>query len=734
MKFPFQSQYDEMDCGPSCLKMTAAYYGKSYPLDYLREISYLNRDGVNLLSLNDAAESLGFKSIMAFVSIGGIIKNCTLPCILHWNNNHFVVLYKIKASGNNIIFTIADPKHGVINIDLKTFESSWISIPVTKKGIVLLLEPTASFYDNRSLTIDKLSFSFLFNYLLPYKRYIIQVFIGLLAASTINLIFPFLTQILVDLGIGDKSMEIVYLVLVSHIFLFLGSTAIEIFQNWLLLHINTRISLSIISDFLKKLFNLPIRFFDSKSIGDITQRISDHNRVEQFLTSTALNTLISILNVIVFAIVLGFYSTWILLVFTLFSFIATAWIFLFQKKRKEIDYKRFNTNRENQDKLYEIIVGMPEIKLYGGEKKKRWDWERLQIKLFRLNIKSLSLEQLQRTGFMFLLQIKNIIISFIAAREVMVGNYSLGSMLSISYIIGQTNSPLEQLISFFRVAQDAKLSLDRMQEIHNKENEENRSNDTSSNKESVDAVIKFNKVNFQYGGPKSTYVLNNLELELPLGQVSAIVGSSGSGKTTLMKLLLKFYDCTGGNITLADTNLNDISPRHWRERCGTVMQDGHIFSDTILRNIALDGSKIDAERLDEALYISNLEEFIQKLPNGIRTKVGANGNGISGGQRQRLLIARAVYKNPDFIFFDEATSALDANNEKIIMERLNSFFKGKTVVVIAHRMSTVKNADMTVVMQDGKIVEIGTHNELLKNKGYYFHLIKNQLSLGTDEE
>lgn len=733
MKFRFQFQHDQMDCGPACLRMITDYYGKFYTMEYLRKISYLHRNGVSLLSLNDAAAKLGFKTSMVFLTLNSIIKSQALPCILHWNRAHFVVLYKVKVLKNkDVIFTIADPQHGIVKVDLKTFENAWISI-VPDKGTALMMEPTALLYNKPGVIGDNKSFAFLLKYILPHKKSILQIFIGLLVVSIINLIFPFLTQILVDKGIGEKRLDMVYLVLASQFFLFLGSVGIEIFQNWMLLHINARISLNIISDFLKKLFDLPIRFFDTKSIGDITQRISDHNRVENFLTSTALTTFISLINILVFSLVLAFYSTKIILVFTLLSFAAISWIFLFQRKRKAIDYRRFNTNRENQDKLYEIIVGMPEIKLYGGEKTKRLDWERLQLKLFKLKIKSLSLEQLQRAGFLFLLQLKNIVISFIAASEVVSGNYSLGAMLSIAYIIGQTNGPLEQLISFFRVAQDARLSLNRMKEIHNKENEEQEKSPNTTQISSGLADIRFNQVYFQYGGPKSRYVLENISLDILVGKVNAIVGDSGSGKTTLMKLLLKFYECTSGNIMIAGANLREISARSWREKCGTVMQDGYIFSDTILKNIALDGRKIDKNKLEEALYISNLEDFIEKTPNGLLTRIGANGSGISGGQKQRLLIARAVYKNPEFIFFDEASSALDANNEKIIMKRLYSFFKSRTVVIIAHRLSTVKNADITIVIHEGKIVETGSHDALLNNKGYYFELVRNQLDIGKYE-
>jgi len=728
MRYPIHPQYDEMDCGPTCLKMVASFYRKNYPLSFLRDISHLNRNGVNLLSLHDAAQSIGFKSVMAYMTLDGLIESFSAPCIIHWNNSHFVVLYRVsKRKYKEPVFTIGDPRHGLVKVDLNTFLEGWLTVKY-KKGTVLLLEPTSKFFNNPSAVEDE-NLSFLYKYLTKYSKFIFQLFLWLLTINLISLAFPFLTQILVDSGIRDQNLSVVYLILFSQLFIFIGNTVISVLQSWLLLQISARISLDIISDFLKKLFDLPIKFFDSKSVGDITQRVADHNRVENFLTSTALNTAVSLLNVLVFSLVLGLYSLKILLVFAFFSFCAVAWIFLFQNKRKEIDYVRFNANKENQDKLYEIVVGMPEIKLYGGEISKRESWEGLQIKLFNLNVKSLSLEQFQRTGFFFLLQLKNILISYIAARGVISGDYSLGTMLGISYVIGQTNSPLEQLITFFRLAQDSRLSLNRMREIHSKENEEKiASTNIVDELKSAEGIIVKN-VSFQYGGPKSKKVLNDVTASIPLGKVTAIVGTSGSGKTTLLKLLLKFYDVSSGRITINGQNLVNMSAKEWRQKCGTVMQDGHIFSDSILKNIALDGKEVDHSRLEEALFISNLRDFLDVMPSGIDTRIGPRGNGISGGQKQRLFIARAVYKNPDFLFFDEATSSLDANNEKLIMERLNDFFSKRTVVVIAHRLSTVKNADNIIVMQDGQIVESGNHYELLKLKGYYYELIKNQLEL-----
>jgi len=734
----FQHQHDAMDCGSACLKMIAEFYGKKYSLDYLRKISFLGKEGISLLNLSHAAEEIGLTTLRAKLTLKVLINDCPLPCILHWNQDHFVVLQEIKTSlfnSDKLRIKIADPAHGIINIDKESFVKNWISTS-EGKGTALLLEPTPEFYKKEGIANSVKGFSFLFKYLQPHKRYIVQLIIGMLATSMISLAFPFLTQLLIDYGVHESNLHIVYLLLLSQLFLFIGNVLIDIIQNWLLLHINVRVSLNIISDFLLKLLKLPIKFFDTKAVGDITQRINDHHRIETFLTGATLTTLFSLINIVVFAVVLGLYSPIILLVFTVFSLLAVAWIFLFQKKRKQLDYKRFSRNKENQDKLFEMITGMQEIKLYGSEKAKRWEWENLQVKVFKLNLKSLALEQNQKTGYLFLSQLKNILISFLAARAVINGDLSLGMLLSISYIIGQTNGPLEQLVTFFKAAQDARLSLERMNEIHNRQEEEMEVKDETPNTvlspssnfhRKRDIVLK--DISFQYEGPHSPFVLKNIDFVIPEGKVTAIVGTSGSGKTTLIKLLLGFYHPTSGNIFIGDTPLEFISPRNWRSLCGTVMQDGYIFSDTIAKNIALDGEEIDNERMQQAVSAANIKQFIESRPLGYTTKIGNNGTGISGGQKQRIFIARAIYKDPGYLFLDEATSSLDANNEKKIMENFGRFFKGRTVVVIAHRLSTVKNADQIIVLNNGEIVEKGNHFSLVRNKNYYYQLVRNQLEL-----
>jgi ATP-binding cassette subfamily B protein len=718
--------------------MIAKYYGKHYTTKTLRENSFITREGVSLKGISDAAEKIGFRTIGMKLSFEQLDNDATLPCILHWNQNHFIVLppqnYNSKNKSSRI--TIVDPAHGEVKISKETFLKSWGSSN-DGNGIALLLEPTPLFYSSNEEGEDNSNLGFIYNYLKPHRKYFIQLLLGMLLGSILSLIVPFLTQGLVDYGINQQNPGFIYIVLISQILLFVGSTAIEVVRSWLLLHMNTRINISIISDFLIKLMKLPIRFFDTKMIGDITQRINDHQRIEHFLTATSLTTFFSLINLLIFSIVLTVYSIKILLLFFIGSVISVVWIVLFLKKRKELDYARFQRMSDNQSNLFELITGMQEIKLNNSETDKRWSWERIQARIFKLNIKSLALEQYQMIGSTFFLQLKNILISYTSAYEVMNGHISMGMMLSISYIIGQMNSPIEQLLNFFKSAQDARISIHRLQEIHQKENEEGAGHKKRHirNKQPVtlkeDAGgIKLENVSFQYEGPDSPLVLNNLNLTIPFGKVTAIVGTSGSGKTTLLKLLLKFYDPASGQIQVGNTNLQEISPAWWRSRCGVVMQDGYIFSDTLARNISV-VDEIDDDRLLSAVSLANLDEFIQDLPLGLSTKIGNNGNGVSGGQKQRILIARAVYKNPEFLFFDEATSSLDANNERTIIENLDRFFSGRTVIVIAHRLSTVKYADQIIVLEKGKIAETGNHKSLTAQRGKYYELVKNQLELGN---
>lgn len=727
-KFPHYKQPDQKDCGPTCIKIIYNYYGKKIPIQQLRNISETTRSGSSLSRLSDTFEKIGFRTLVVKMPVNELY-DVPLPCVLHWNKNHYVVLYKIKKK----IFYVSDPAYGLLKYTKDDFLKHWIGNNAhenTNEGIALLIETTPNFHNSNfeKKEESKLGFSFLAKYVFKYKRFLWQLVIGLVAASLLQLIFPFLTQGIVDVGIKNQDIHFIYLILFAQLALFIGRTAIEVIRSWILLHLSTRINISLLSDFFIKLMNLPIAFFDSRMTGDILQRINDHKRIERILTTSSLSVLFSMVNLIVFSLVLAYYNLTLFLIFLAGSFFYFLWIIIFLKKRRDLDYKRFSQVSQEQSKVIELINGMQEIKLHNAEKQKRWGWEFLQVRLFKVSIEGLALEQYQSVGSGFINELKNILITVLSAKLVIDGDITLGVMLAISYIVGQLNSPIAQLINFIREVQDAKISLDRLSEIHNKDDEE-QLNDQKITDISKNSDFKLNKVSFRYIG-SDQFVLKDLDLEIPSNKITAIVGTSGSGKTTLMKLLLKFYNPNEGQIKLGNYNLKNISQKAWRKECGVVMQEGYIFSDTIANNIAVGEDYVDKQKLAHAVDVANIKEFIETLPLSYNTKIGMEGVGLSTGQKQRLLIARAVYKTPSFLFFDEATSALDANNEKVIMEKLNTFFENKTVVVIAHRLSTVKNADQIVVLEQGKIIEVGNHDSLEKQKGNYYHLVKNQLELG----
>jgi ATP-binding cassette subfamily B protein len=726
-KFPSYIQLETKDCGPTCVKIIAKHYGKSINTQELRSLSETTREGSSLLNVSKAAEGIGFRTLGVRVSFEKLAE-AVLPCIVHWNREHYVVVYKIKK---NTVF-VSDPAYGLLSYTREEFISQWIgnnANETTKEGIALLVEPTPLFYNDDSEEDEKFGFGFILKYLFKYKRFLIQLIIGLIAGSLLQLILPFLTQNIVDVGIKNQDLNFIYLILIAQLFLFIGKAMLEIIRSWILLHLSTRINISLVSDFFIKLMKLPISFFDVRMTGDLLQRISDHNRIEQILTTSSLNVLFSVFNLIVFSFVLGYYNLQIFGIFVLGSIIYVAWVLFFFKKRKVLDYKRFSQLSQEQSKVIELINGMQEIKLHNAERRMRWNWEFVQARLFKVATKSLSLEQTQNVGSNFINELKNMFITVLSAKLVIDGEITIGMMLAIAYIVGQLNGPITQLITFMRELQDAKISLDRLGEIHNKEDEEKEGEEKITTIP-VDARITLNDISFRYkGGLKS--VIQGLSLTIPPNKTTAVVGVSGSGKTTLMKLLLRFYDLDKGEILINNFNLNNISHKAWRNKCGVVMQEGYIFNDTIASNIAVGIDQIDVEKLNHAITVANIEDYIDHLPLGYNTKIGNEGSGLSTGQKQRLLIARAVYKDPKFLFFDEATSALDANNEKVIMENLNKFFKNKTAIVIAHRLSTVKNAHQIVVLDKGKIVEIGNHETLVEKKGNYYHLVKNQLELGN---
>ncbi|OPB92494.1 peptidase domain-containing ABC transporter [Elizabethkingia occulta] len=733
--FNFYPQHDQMDCGPACLAMVASHYGKDFGLQYLRDKSFITREGVSLLGISAAAEKIGFRTIAAKLQTEDFDKEL-LPCILHWNQNHFVVLYKISRNffTDKLIFKIADPGHGFISLSEEKFTRSWITNE--DKGVALFLEPTEAFYEQKPPKEQILSAKYLLEYLKPYKKQMLKLFFLLLLGTITTLIFPILTQKLIDDGVTKKNISIIIYILLAQLAFFFGNIIFGIFRNWIMLVIGTKINIQIISDFFKKLLKLPIRFFDTKLMGDFNQRIQDHERIENFLTSQSLLTLFSVITFSVFFGVLWYYDFRILLTYISLTTISVVWSLFWMKKRKILDYFRFQQRSDNQESIYEMINGVSEMKLNQFEDFKRREWELIQQKLFKINIRILKLDQIQLSGFEFINQFKNIIVTFLAASFVVKGHMTLGALLSVSYIIGQMNSPVSQLINFFRSLQDARLSLARLNEVQNHSEEEQGDHvlllsPKYTEQNGIEKGIYFKNVSFQYEGPQSPFVLKNINLSIPEGKITAIVGASGSGKTTLMKMLLKFYEPVQGDIHFNHLNIKDISPKDLRKNCGVVMQDGFIFSDTIERNIVTGEENIDYAKLEKSLQTANIKSFIEELPLGLNTKIGASGNGISGGQKQRILIARAVYKNPHFILFDEATSALDAENEKIIHKNLQSFFKGKTVIIVAHRLSTVKNADQIIVLRNGEIVEQGNHKQLVDNKADYFNLVKNQLELGS---
>lgn len=735
MKFPHWQQLDTMDCGPTCLKIITHYYGRHYSLQNLRAKCHITREGVSLLGISDAAELIGFRTTSGTITWEQLRDEIMLPCIVHWNQNHFIVVYKIiKKKGKYNIY-VSDPAQGLLEYNEEEFTKSWlqnydtdIDGSITKKGIVL--EPTPDFYKEEGDEDKRLKISDLFHYLKPYKNYLIQLGLSMLTASVLSLILPFLTQSVVDTGINTGNLSFIVMILIAQVMLVMGQMANNLIRSWLILHMTTRISISLVSNFLSKLMRLPIAFFDSKKVGDIMQRITDYDRMQSFLTNSLLSIVMSILTFVVYGVIMGGYDITILGIFLLGSILYIFWILIFMKRRRKLDYMRFKESAANKNNIVQLITGMQDIKLNNCEKQKRWEWERIQARLFQVSIKGLVLGQTQEIGGTFIDQTKNVVISFIAASAVIEGEMTLGMMMALQYIIGQLNAPLSQFIQFIQNTQDAKISIERLSEVQEIDDEEPRDKeflrDIPNN-----ADIEFRDVTFQYDGPHSSKAIDGITALIPSNKITAIVGASGSGKTTMLKMMLGFYSPVSGEILLAGRKLSQYSASVWRGVCGSVMQDGYIFSDTIANNIGVSDEFPNMERVRYATEIANIDNFIDSLPLGYNTKIGVDGHGLSNGQKQRLLIARAAYKDAKFLFFDEATNSLDANNEKTILEKLERLFKNKTVVVVAHRLSTVKNADNIIVLNNGSIVEQGTHKELTAKRGHYYELVKNQLELGN---
>ncbi|WP_338792858.1 peptidase domain-containing ABC transporter [Bernardetia sp. MNP-M8] len=734
-KFPHIKQRDQMDCGPTCLKMITKYYGKNFSLPFLRENCYIGKQGVSLLGIATAAENIGLRTLAVQIDIETLIEEKPVPFIAHWNQNHFVVVYKIT---NKKVF-VADPASQLLEYTHQEFKKAWIQangaakegqIKEEETGIALLIETTPDFDNQDDVEESKASFGYLLNYLKPYKAIIFQLFLGLLGATLLSLFLPLLTQALVDTGIQQKNLSFVYVVLIAQLLFFLSKNFINLIRSWILLQLSVRLNIQIVSDFLAKMIRLPLPFFESKNLGDILQRMQDNQRIEQFLSGTLLDFIFSLASLFSVGILVVIYSPVIFALFLAGSALYITWILLFLKKRKVLDNKRFALSSSTQSNEVELVQGMAEIKFNNFEKEKRWEWERLQVKRAKLSMQSLRLSQFQQYGGGFINELKNIIITFWAAYEVIQGSMTLGMMMAVQQVLGQMEVPLLQSVNFVQQGQDAKLSLERLAEIHEQKDEDSEDfliKELPQGENSRDIHLK--NVTFRYGTPHSQPAIDDLTLHIPTGKTTAIVGESGSGKTTLLKLLLKYYIPQSGQITVGSLPLTALSSSVWRATIGSVMQEGFIFSESIAKNIALGDERPTQKHLIEATQTANIYEHIQTLPLGFHTKIGQSGEGVSQGQKQRLLIARAVYKDPDYLFFDEATSALDAKNEKVISENLQRFGKSKTQIIIAHRLSTVKNADQIIFLEKGKIREQGTHEELVEKRGMYFNLVKNQLEL-----
>ncbi len=724
--FPIYQQLDSMDCGATCLRMVARHFGRNYSLDYLRELTYIGKQGVDLLSISEAAEKLGLQTLAVRVPLERLLRDLPLPCIAHWDEDHFVVVYKATPSA----IYIADPARGKRKLTTEEFLEHWAEMDEdgTPVGVLLLLQTTPEFFVREDDVVDRTKIRYLIPYFKRYRGLMVQLGLGLVLGILLQLLVPFLLKSIIDVGVDRVDAEYINMAIFALGILLFSQLTIELFRSYILLHVGARINISLVSDFLIQLTKMPLRFFETRLTGDLLQRISDNERVQRFLTSTSLMSVFSFFTFFAFAIILAIWSPAILSVFLTGTLLAVFWVALIGRLRKKSDTQQFDQLTENQGSLMELINGMREIKLHNAEKQKRWAWERIQAKLFTIGLETRQWEQLQRTGSAILNEGKNLLIIALAAHFVVDGQMTLGMMVAIMYIVGTQNAPINRMVEFLRSFQEARMSLERMNEIHLREEQEDPANKITLLPEDSDLVL--DKVTFQYHGPGSKKVLRNISLRIPKGRTTAIVGTSGSGKTTLIKLLMNLYQPTEGVIRLGDISLANVDNRLWRSKCGGVLQDGYIFQDTIARNIALGDEIIDKQKLLKAVKAANIQSFVESLPLGYNTVVGREGQGLSEGQKQRLLIARLVYKAPDYIFLDEATIALDPYNELLIMENLDDIFTNATKVIVAHRMSTILEADNIIVLEDGELVEQGTHEELSYVQGAYYQLVRNQMELG----
>lgn len=724
--FPFTRQFDQMDCGPACVSMLAKYYGKNLPLSYLRSLAQLNRGGVSVAGIRDALGIIGMESATFELTVKQLYSVCPLPAILHWDQNHFVVLYDVKHSvrgGKKWLYSVANPAYGKHTYTEKDFQTHWLN---GDKGIAIVAEPTSLFYNIKIDAKKQSIVEFARKHVWPHKKGLFILAIGLLVGTVLSMITPFLTQALVDQGIGQKNINIITSLLLAQLAIFLGSFTMNVISSWVALYMSTHISIDVLHEYLAKLLRLPISFFETKSVGDYQQRIADHSRLQGFATQATLQTGFSIMTGLILLVIIGIYSLKILFFFLFMTIISTLWMAYFWRERKSLDYESFKLSAQNHNKLFEMLNGIIDIKVNSYGNYKIHEWESMQQKQYMMSKKVLRLEQIQGTGYSLIGQFRNIIITFWVAVEVVNGNLTLGMMMSISAIVGQLAGPLSQLIGFLQQFQDARISLERSNEVHMCADEDNDSMKIAPHGRPLDIAIR--DLTFCYPGSFGKTALKNVNIDLPAGKMTAVVGESGSGKSTLLKLLLKFYDIEQGNILLGGEKLNSYKSDSLRQTMGIVMQDNFIFSDTIKNNIIM-GLPEDPYILEKAIRTACLSDYVSALPLGINTKIGAEGSELSGGERQRLMLARAIYKQPLYLFLDEATSSLDAENERKITDNIAAEFVGKTILVIAHRLSTVKNADNIIVLRHGEVVEKGKHDNLIKLRGYYYELVKNQLEI-----
>ncbi|EFC69841.1 peptidase domain-containing ABC transporter [Prevotella sp. oral taxon 317] len=722
-RFRIVRQYDSVDCALACLKMICQHYKMYHSLDASEYSYYISKDGISLASVVEIARKNHFEVTCGKVFLEQLTQEVTLPCILYWNRNHFVVLYKISQLHGKFFFHIADPAKGRVVFSLSEFEQHWSTDTVDSRaqGIVILLEPNGN-CQPATVKKRKTGKKTFLPILLSYKKMLLYLLLGVLIGAGIQMAFPILTQWIVDKGIEGGDISFILMVLIGQMALITGNMFNDFFRKVLVLKLGSRFSISLLTDLVTKMLRLPVRFFDSKPMGDFIQRLQDHDKVERFVTVYFVNCVFSLITLLVLGIVLMTYNGYIFLVFVLGSILYIIWTYLFVNKRKTLNYELFAVKAKNQGKYYEILKGITEIKLQNLEQRNRDDIENIQKDLYHTNVKALKIDQYLDVGNVFINELKNILITFLSAYFVIRGDITFGMMMSIQYIIGELNVPIAQFLTFIAGYQDAKLSLDRMNSIFSIDNEEDGDKEAFKPQH---GVISVEHLHFKYV-MSGNDILHDMNLCLPLGKKIAIVGSSGSGKTTLVKLLLKLYEPTQGKIVVSNTDIKNVKNRLWRNSCGAVLQDGFIFSGTLRENIILEKS-FNEERFHQAVSISNVETFAEPLPYKYETRIGDNGMRLSQGQIQRILIARAIYKNPDIFFFDEATNSLDANNEKDILEKLKPILKGKTVFVVAHRLSTVKDADIILVMDHGTIIEQGTHTSLVEKQGYYY-----QSSSGTN--